>query len=333
MRQWLADHPGEAARLASLNAATARPQPASSSPIDVDAAWRRAATRLEPAVPGVRSIESRRSKRTEFAVPSLWRSPALRAAAAMLAVAGTLLVLKYAGVRPPEATTVVAARTFATAPGQRDSVVLSDGTGVLLGPGSSLRVDEGYGSQRRDVHLDGEALFDVRHDAARPFVVHATGVVVRDLGTTFSVLAPSDPRATATVAVTSGSVRLSRGQTTPDSGIVLHQGDVGTVPPTGDMVVHRGVSVDAELAWTRDSLVFHDTPVPTIASALRRWYGVDVEIRDPALNTRTFVASFPKGTPLAVVLKVLGTGLQTNIQQQGSVVVIGAGGGRGTLPE
>src|SRR4029078_6001494 len=120
-----------------------------------------------------------------------------------------------------------AAKTFATANGQRDSVRLDDGTRVVLAPESRLTVAMGYGDKVREVELTGEAYFDVHHDAARPFVVHAGGADIRDLGTTFTVRSTADQG--VRVAVTSGSVSFAASKAAPNAAIVLQPGDAGTL--------------------------------------------------------------------------------------------------------
>jgi transmembrane sensor len=78
-------------------------------------------------------------------------------------------------------------RTFTTAVAQRAEVRLIDGTRVMMAPGTTLRVAADFGSQRRDVWLEGEAFFDVVHDRTRPFTVRAGSVSAHDLGTAFAV--------------------------------------------------------------------------------------------------------------------------------------------------
>ncbi|MEJ7810836.1 MAG: FecR domain-containing protein [Gemmatimonadaceae bacterium] len=197
IRRWLFEHPRESSALAALDGLVGRldvQMPAETADVgaagtrdpSVDDAWRRVAERLdEPVVlplsaprPAVRPLP-RPAWRTG------WRTGALRAAATVALVAAGSLV--WRGTHGGDEGPAVAARTFSTPVGTRDSTVLADGSRVLLGPGSSLQTTEGYGGDRREVRLDGEALFEVRHDAARPFVVRAAGAVIRDLGTAFSV--------------------------------------------------------------------------------------------------------------------------------------------------
>ena len=50
-------------------------------------------------------------------------------------------------------------------------VAMPDGTDVWLGPGTSLSYDDTFRVDGRNVELDGEAYFDVTHDAQHPFIV------------------------------------------------------------------------------------------------------------------------------------------------------------------
>ena len=122
--------------------------------------------------------------------------------------------------------------TYATGVGKRDSVRLADGSRVVLGPQSRLVVPRDYGQARRAVELTGDAYFDVRHDASKPFSVHANGAMIEDIGTTFAVESDVDGGATS-VAVVTGSVRLRSATSAASAGVVLAAGDRGTLDGCG----------------------------------------------------------------------------------------------------
>src|SRR5205085_12606417 len=112
------------------------------------------------------------------------RAPIVRIAAAVVVVAGLAFAWRQFG-----SSRSGGSKLFATTVGERRSIDLADGTHVILGPLSELRVDDAYNKTGRRVDLDGEAWFEVRHDAAQAFQVHAGGTVTEDLGTSFSVRA------------------------------------------------------------------------------------------------------------------------------------------------
>ena len=60
-------------------------------------------------------------------------------------------------------------------------VAMPDGSDIWLTPGSTLCYDETFHTDERRVHLDGEAYFDVEHDAKHPFDVVTPNLRVRCL--------------------------------------------------------------------------------------------------------------------------------------------------------
>lgn len=115
----------------------------------------------------------RRQRRAAAAVP------------AMLAL-GTLAVFGVGRLDPPRQAAPVHESVFATLPGQLGTARLADGSSVRLNGATRLRVRFSQGARSVEL-LAGQAFFDVRHDAARPFVVRAGAGEARVLGTAFDL--------------------------------------------------------------------------------------------------------------------------------------------------
>jgi len=317
VRRWLEAHPAEASALGSLNDATALLANATPPGLDVEAALKRVVERRD--APDVIPIDGRAARRTPAhatVAARRWQPIALRAAAAAVLLIGT--GVWWHSQRTGGYTPTSGAQTFATNVGQRDSVRLADGTRVLLAPESRLTVAVGYGTRVREVELTGEAYFDVRHDEARPFVVHAGGADIRDLGTTFTVHAIGDQG--VRVAVTSGSVSLAPAKASPNDAVVLHPGDAGTVAVGGRMLVERGGTTEPDTAWTRGRLVFREAPVSSVRAELRRWYGIDLVV-DSTFAARHLSMTFD-GETADRVLEVIALSLGAEVQRQGNTAVI-----------
>lgn len=128
------------------------------------------------------------------------RRPGVRAAIAagvMLAIgAGSALFMHQRDLRsapdfaPHSDSQVVseerAVRVASTAVGERQHLVLSDGTKLTLNTSSHAEIDY-RGGERRVRLVGGEAMFDVAKDPRRPFVVTAADRQVVALGTQFGV--------------------------------------------------------------------------------------------------------------------------------------------------
>jgi transmembrane sensor len=95
---------------------------------------------------------------------------------------------------------------YATAPEQERLVRLSDGTTIEMAPGARLRASL-EGDERRVRFEEGVALFNVAHDASRPFVVTTRFGDIRVLGTSFVVRLGPDG---AITTVLSGRVEARR---------------------------------------------------------------------------------------------------------------------------
>jgi transmembrane sensor len=209
--------------------------------------------------------------------------------------------------------TTIAARTLLTPVGGRDSLVLPDGSQVMLGPGSSLIMAQGYGQAERRVSIRGEALFTVAHDKTKPFVVVANGVEIRDVGTAFVVHSDAGD---ARIAVTEGVVDVVAHGVTE----TLKAGDAASISG-GRIHAQRGVGVGDDLAWMKGRLVFRDAPLADVAEDLKRWYGVQLDIRDSALRRRPLSAEF-QGDSLASVLRVISSALGASMERRGDTVVV-----------
>jgi transmembrane sensor len=298
IRDGLAADADRAALVESLDAAL---RPEAQSPLssaDVEAALAAVLARRDaerPALSVLRPESTPGAERPTVQVArmrSQWRRAGLRAAAAVLIVAGASMLWRSTRSAPAgahgDSLGVASAPPFATSVGRVDSLRLADGTRVVLGPASSLQLVTGYGSTAREVTLTGEAYFDVVHDARVPFVVRTPSATLRDVGTTFTVR--SDESGGTRVAVTTGAVDVAAraGGAAP---VVLRAGDRAVIAGA-DVHVERGVVSSDELSWTGGKLVFRDAPIPEVATGLRRWFGLELVVTDSAMARRRLTATF-----------------------------------------
>src|SRR5690606_24258601 len=297
VERWIREDPERERLLAELRTLwNTRPE----AP-DVDAAWARLAARLEePHLTVVASTPAR-------AAPRPWWTWALRAAviaAALLGGAALVQRLVLPGADPEAAW--AEGRVFSTERGELSRVRLEDGTEVVLGVRSRLRVPTTFGNASREVRLEGEAYFDVTADPERPFVVHVADAAVRVLGTEFGVRARSGGE--TRVVVVGGRVLLSpRGAA--GEGTELGAGQLGRVAEGTAAVAVEEVDPATHLTWLEGRLVFENATLSEVLEQLALWYDVDFRIGDAALAARRLNASFERA-PIAEVLH--GIALATN---------------------
>jgi transmembrane sensor len=190
---------------------------------------------------------------------------------------------------------------FQTALGEQRSVVLSDGSVVTLNTSSSIKVS--MVKERRTVTLlSGEALFQVAHDASRPFEVKTGDTTIRAVGTQFDV----DRRtAGTTVTVVEGKVAVFTAPASGDDGeasnLPLAAGEQLTVAPRMKSHTVRA-NVAAATAWTQRKLIFESRPLGEVAAEFNRYNRRSIDIRSPELRGQEVTGVFQADDPDSFML-------------------------------
>ncbi|KGD96781.1 iron dicitrate transport regulator FecR [Achromobacter sp. RTa] len=149
---------------------------------------------------------------------------------------------------------------YRTAAGERRSLTLPDGSTAELN--SRSRIEVRFDGARRLVLLqEGEALFSVQKDSARPFVVDAGLGSASVTGTRFDVRRDADQ---VRIVVESGSVEVAgaRDQAT----VPVTAGNAVRIDASGHAGQVRAYPAASALAWRKGQIVFTDTD---LASAVR----------------------------------------------------------------
>ncbi|HEV2562001.1 MAG TPA: FecR domain-containing protein [Rhizomicrobium sp.] len=236
----------------------------------------------------------------------------LRIAAAIAIVAA--LVAGGANVfsRPGE-------RTFSTPVGGHESVAFADGSRVELNTNTVLRAR--MTTQERVVWLDrGEAFFQIKHDAAHPFVVMVGDRRITDLGTAFSVRSEASK---LRVAVVQGRVWFDPAdKQVPAQSAMLNPGDVATVVADKMSVTKEPTrALAAGLSWRRGVLVFENTALADAAAELNRYNREKLVIADPAIASETIGGTF--GTKdIETFARVARTALGLRVANNGAEIII-----------
>jgi transmembrane sensor len=177
---------------------------------------------------------------------------------------------------------------FQTKLGEQRSVLLADGSRVTLNTASKIEVR--LQNDHRVIQLlQGEALFEVAHDAKRPFDVRAGDAVMRAVGTHFDV----DRRATRTIlTVVEGRVAVIAAGARNDHLPVLSRGERVVIDSAGPGVTQQGVSLTDAVAWTQRQLVFQRRPLGEVAEEFNRYNAGRIDIRSQALRAQEVTGTF-----------------------------------------
>lgn len=229
--------------------------------------------------------------------------------AAVAASAAAVLGVTFAG--GPNQT----GASYSTRVGESRSVLLPDGSRLLLNTDSELAVV--YTDGLRGLRLSrGEALFDVAHDEGRPFEVAAAGTVTRAVGTRFSVRALSPTR--VAVVVTQGRVEVRHGEARGAAARAAPsavQVGVGQQALAGaaDVVVARleRPELERRTGWTTGGIRFREERLADVLAEVNRYTAGKVTLAEPDLADVRVSGYFATGNvPGFVASLSLGAGLQ-----------------------
>lgn len=188
--------------------------------------------------------------------------------------------------------------------GKPIAILLEDSSMVTLAPESELAFPEKFAPEKREVHLKGEAFFQISHNPDRPFLVKTKELVTRVLGTSFTVRSfEKDPK--ASVSVKTGRVSVyskkeEQGATSPDKvvGVVLTPNQRVLFDKQESRLVK--MIVDAPLRVSEippASLVFDEAPVGTVFQTLEKEYGIELFFNEEVLSDCQLTANL-SGLPM-----------------------------------
>lgn len=215
------------------------------------------------------------------------------------------------------------------AKGQKLKVLLEDGTIVWLNGGSSLKYNASFAKDNRTVILNGEALFDIKPNAAGlPFIVQTDKFIIRDIGTVFNVKSyANDQHFEAAVVQGEISIEPKAGEVSAlkDKVHLLHQQavkiptnrrekllsvlttkkkDVSPIEPLKIMTV-TPVQMQAYSGWKDGVLMFESERFEEIAHALENVYNVNINIEDEALRNYIYSGTFRDKNTVYAILDVI----------------------------
>ncbi|MGN6437063.1 MAG: FecR family protein [Agriterribacter sp.] len=178
-------------------------------------------------------------------------------------------------------------------------IFLPDGSKVVLSAGSKLNYPSSFdGMPKREVFLDGQAFFDIKHNPSRPFIVHTGNVKTVVLGTAFNVKAISGEK-DIVVTVKRGKVKVSDdkrvlGVITPNQQIAYDKQHIASVL--------TNIKDENYLEWQQRDMIIDNLTMSEAARLMEEKYGVKIIISDPEVESLRFTTTFGKDATLEQML-------------------------------
>jgi transmembrane sensor len=203
--------------------------------------------------------------------------------------------------------------------------VLPDGTLVTLNSNSKLEYPQKFSDNLREVTVTGEAFFDVKPDASRPFIINAGDARVKVLGTSFNVNAYPEAESVE-VTVKTGIVQVTccEGEE-PEKALelTLNAGEKGTLYHE-NRKLEKSVNADPNyMAWKTHNLIFQNTKLSQVILNLNKVYYTDIRLDDKALEELVLTAQFDD-KPADFILDVISMTFDLNLTHENGIYTLSA---------
>jgi transmembrane sensor len=210
-------------------------------------------------------------------------------------------------------------KIYATPVGGRELIKLSDGSRIELNTDTVLSTDFAHG-QRRVELIKGEALFQIKHDAAHPFTVTVADHRVTDLGTEFVVRKDAKR---LSVVLLEGSARLASVRASGAArATILTPGDEAVATEHELSISRKPLEeLQNELSWRRGVLVFHHTTLMDVAKEYNRYNRQKIVIADNVAGSRVINATLP-ATDVGAFARMAQNFLGLSVEYRDDEVVI-----------
>lgn len=187
-----------------------------------------------------------------------------------------------------------------TAMGEHKQLNLPDGSTVEIGAKSIVSIN--YSSDVRKLTLfKGEALFTVKEDAQRPFIVDIGGGQVKAVGTQFNIHRSNFE---LLVAVVDGIVELNKKQGFNTTGNmdffadskqnlrIIAASQQVRIDKNGVMGPVKEVDIDRVISWQNNILSFENRPLEEVVADINRYSDWEIIIMDMDQRNRTVTGTF-----------------------------------------
>lgn len=205
--------------------------------------------------------------------------------------------------------------TLRTPLGGNYQLELPDGSKVWLDAASTIRFPSAFTGEKRVVEVTGEAYFEVKSDASKPFEVAVDGMKIKVLGTHFNIKAYDNEPLVKTTLI-KGKVSVNKGS----KSVLLSPGEQAQLDKNGKINVVNDININKIIAWKNDLFWFENDNIQTIMREIARWYNVDVVIKGNI--PQHFTGSIPRNVNVSKVFEVLEETGRLHFKIEGDKIIV-----------
>ncbi|MBN9380403.1 MAG: FecR family protein [Chitinophagaceae bacterium] len=241
-------------------------------------------------------------------------------AASLLLLAGALWLLVRPDQKSPPGHIISDAVSSVTKWAHKDILrdTLPDNSIVVQSTNSVLQYASDFSTGNREVHLAGEAWFNVTPNKAKPFLLHIGNLRVTVLGTSFNVQqGPSKIE----ISVKTGSVMMWVHSDSLSDSLIVKAGQQGIYDiKENKFILFNSFNINDQ-AYATKILSFENSTLKEIVAQVEKAYGIRVVFLNEKLKNLTMSSSFDNNS-IEYIFEVISITLHVNYKIKNNVVYI-----------
>lgn len=153
--------------------------------------------------------------------------------------------------------------------GEKKSIVLSDGTKIILNSGTKVRIPDNFNKKERTLEMEGEGFFDVAHNPEKPFIIKSGEAQVRVLGTSFDFKSYKEDDFIK-LTVSTGKVQVN--VTDQNLQLSVSPNEHLSVNKIDGNIKKETIQENDYIKWIHGSLYFNKEPIREVIKTINRTY-------------------------------------------------------------
>lgn len=198
-------------------------------------------------------------------------------------------------------------------------VILPDSTKVWLNNSATLTYPHEFAENERNVHLEGEAYFEVTPNRHKPFIVQSDAMRVRVLGTTFNFKCDKRCRV-AEATLIEGEIEVKGNK--EEGQIILAPGQRAELNKNNGRLTVKQVNAEMDAVWHDNLIPFQKANIFTIVQTLERFYKVKIILSPDIQSGNTYSGEIKRKADVESVLKLLQNSIPINYKIVGNNIFI-----------
>lgn len=190
--------------------------------------------------------------------------------------------------------------TITTRNGERRSIIMADGSQLMLNAGTTIHVYNDLSKERTVDVVDGEVFFDVQRDPQKPFRIQSGSLSVTVLGTSFNVSSYK------------GLNNISVGVVTGKVSVTNDKDTLGVLEKTQELVFNKEQQThtiiplnESLLAWKEGTLVLNDLSFEEMALLMKKNFAIEITTEDNKVRNTKYTSDLPTSLTAGEAVEVL----------------------------